>query len=217
MDLILTGIVTGFILSIMVGPVFFVLLETSIRKGIKAAIAFDIGVLLNDIFYIAVAFLFYNQVEQLSAGQDNSILRLIGGTLFLGYGIYNYFKKVEGIKIEADGAKATSFGSYLLLALKGFLLNLANPMVVFYWFSVMTLGAKDAAEGGSSYSMMIFISSILITFFSIDLLKIIGAKSLRPLVTKRLLKILNRFIGIVFVVFAVVLIVQGILGLVRVT
>jgi len=217
MDLILKGIVTGFILSIMVGPVFFVLLETSIRKGIKAAIAFDIGVLINDAVYIAIAFLFYNQVEQLSVGQDNSILRLVGGTLFVGYGVYNYFKKVQGIKIDTDGVKAENMRGYLLLALKGFLLNLANPMVIFYWFSVMTLGAKDAAEGGSSSSMVMFITSILITFFSIDLLKIIGAKSLRPLVTKRLLKILNRFIGLIFVAFGVVLIAQGVLGLLRVT
>ena len=48
MDLVLKGIVTGFILSIMVGPVFFVLLETSIKKGVRAALAFDLGVLLND-------------------------------------------------------------------------------------------------------------------------------------------------------------------------
>ena len=58
MDLIAKGVVTGFILSIMIGPVFFVLLETSIRKGIRAAIAFDLGVILNDIVYIGIAFFF---------------------------------------------------------------------------------------------------------------------------------------------------------------
>ena len=214
MDLILKGIVTGFILSIMIGPVFFVLLETSIRKGIKSAIAFDLGVLLNDIVYILIAYVFYNQVEQLSSGDDNSVLRLIGGCLFLGYGIYNFFKKVQGICIQEDGSEPlTSVKGYFLLGLKGFLLNLANPMVVFYWFSVMTLGAKDAAEGGSYSSMILFITSILITFFSVDLLKIVGAKSLRPLVTTKLLKALNRLIGIVFVAFALVLISQGIIGL----
>ena len=66
MNLILKGIVTGFILSIMIGPVFFVLLETSIRKGIRAAIAFNIGVLLNDILYILIAYVFYSQVADLS-------------------------------------------------------------------------------------------------------------------------------------------------------
>ena len=64
MELIVKGIVTGFILSIMIGPVFLVLLETSIRKGVKAAIAFDIGVLLNDILYILIALVFYNEVAE---------------------------------------------------------------------------------------------------------------------------------------------------------
>ncbi len=215
MDLVLKGIVTGFILSIMIGPVFFVLLETSIRKGIKAAIAFDLGVMLNDIVYISIAYLFYNQVEQLSVGQDNSIVRLIGGALFLGYGIFTFFKKVHGITIETDKTVARNIKGYLLLALKGFLLNLANPLVVFYWFSVMTLGAKDVVEGDESSGMLLFLGTILVTFFSIDLLKIIGAKSLRPLVTPRVLRGLNRLIGVVFVAFGAVLVTQGILGLFR--
>lgn len=213
MDLILKGIVTGLILSFMIGPVFFVLLETSIRRGIRAAIAFDFGVLLNDIVYILVAYVFYNQVAELSKGQDNSTLRLIGGGLFLIYGLISFFKKVKQQDIKEalnDSAKAKD---YVLLVLKGFLLNLANPMVIFYWFSVMTLGAKDATEDGQSGSMIIFIAAILITFFSVDLLKIFGAKKLRPLVTPKVLGALNRFIGIIFLAFGVVLIAQGMLGM----
>ena len=214
MDLILKGIVTGFILSIMVGPVFFVLLETSIRKGIKAAIAFDIGVIINDIVYIIIAFLFYNQVKQLQSGDDNSVIRLVGGALFLAYGVFNLMKKVKGIQVtKIDDLVGHSLKDYLLLALKGFVLNLANPMVIFYWFSVMTLGAKDTNEEGLDSSMFLFLASILITFFSIDVLKIIGAKSLRPLVTTRVLNGLNRLIGIVFVAFGAVLIAQGVIGL----
>ena len=94
MDLVLKGLVTGFILSVMIGPVFFVLLETSIRKGIKAALAFDFGVLISDILYILIAYVFYKEVEDLSRGTDNSVLKLIGGILFLVYGVYNFFSKV---------------------------------------------------------------------------------------------------------------------------
>lgn len=213
MDLILKGIVTGFLLSIMVGPVFFVLLETSIRKGVKAAIAFDIGVLLNDVVYIIIAFLFYNQVKQLQQGDDNSALLLIGGVLFIIYGSYNFFKKVKGVEIEAIGSGGENLKGYLLLGLKGFLLNLANPLVIFYWFSVMTLATNEGAESDGSSRMIVFLATILITFFSFDFLKIIGAKSLRPLVTNKLLKGLNRLIGIVFASFGVVLIAQGIIGL----
>ena len=36
----------GFFLAFMIGPVFFMLIETSITKGVRAAIAFDIGVII---------------------------------------------------------------------------------------------------------------------------------------------------------------------------
>ena len=136
MELILKGIVTGFILSIMIGPVFFVLLETSIRKGIKAALFFDFGVLLNDIVYILIAFVFYKEVNALFESQDNSVLRFIGGGLFISYGAYYFFlKKVNAKDLETNLDGDAPSVNYMFLLIKGFLLNLANPMVVFYWFS----------------------------------------------------------------------------------
>lgn len=212
MDLIFKGVLTGLILSIMIGPVFFVLLETSIRKGIKAAVFFDLGVLLNDIVYILIAFFFYQQVSGVLEHEDTTMLQVVGGGLFLLYGgYYFFFKKVDAHDLSATIGGSHSAKSYILLLIKGFLLNLANPMVVFYWFSVMTL-----ADGGDTMdrntAVFIFVTAILVTFFSVDLLKIAGAKKLRPLLNAKRLKFLNRFIGMVFMVFGVALVVRGILG-----
>jgi len=55
MQFFLQAIGIGFLLSVMVGPVFFVLLETSITKGIRAALALDIGVFISDVLYIMFA------------------------------------------------------------------------------------------------------------------------------------------------------------------
>ena len=103
---------------------------------------------------------------------------------------------------------------YFLLFLKGFLLNFANPFVIFYWFSVMTLASKQSQStisGGDSTPIMYFIAVMLITFFSFDLLKIIGAKKLRPLVTDNLLKAFNQLTGIVFLGFGLFLIIKIVL------
>lgn len=212
MELLLKGIATGLLLSIMVGPVFFVLLETSIRKGVKAALFIDLGVFLSDIVYIVIAFVFFQQVADLAEGNDNSVLRLVGGTLFCVYGVFNFFKKVKKTEVTKDFETPPTKSGYILLILKGFLLNLMNPLVVFYWFSVMTLGAQEGEARVSS--MALYLSYILITFFSIDFLKIIGAKRLRSVVTPKLLAGLNRMVGVVFVAFGVVLIAQGLIGLV---
>jgi threonine/homoserine/homoserine lactone efflux protein len=94
-ELIIKGVVTGFILSIMVGPVFFVLLETSIRRGRRAAISFDFGVLLSDVIYVLVAFVFYSQVSAIISGERQDLLKIVGGVLFLIYGVVTYVKKTK--------------------------------------------------------------------------------------------------------------------------
>lgn len=213
LDLILKGLVTGFVLSIMIGPVFFILLETSIRRGVRAAIAFDAGVLVSDIIYILIASVFYYEVQDLAGGKNNEIAKVIGGILFLIYGVYTFFKKLKKTTLDDDGNVIHNQKDYLFLFLKGFLLNFANPMVIFYWFSVMTLAIKKThVANGESAPILFFIGIILVTFFSIDLLKIVGAKRLRPLVTDNLLKALNHLIGIVFIGFGIFLLINGIVG-----
>ena len=203
----------------MIGPVFFVLLETSIRKGVKAAIAFDAGVLVSDLIYILIAYVFYYEVQDLanpdsSTGvKNNEIAKVIGGVLFLIYGFFTFFKKLKQHKLDDDGNIIHNQKDYLLLFLKGFLLNFANPLVIFYWFSVMTLASKEShMPSGDSPPVMFFLGIILVTYFSIDLLKIFGAKKLRPLVTDNLLKALNQLIGIVFIGFGIFLLIKGVIG-----
>ena len=39
------------------GPVFWILLETSITKGFRAAVAFDLGVIIADTCFITICYL----------------------------------------------------------------------------------------------------------------------------------------------------------------
>ena len=212
-ELTIKGIVTGFVLSIMIGPVFFVILETSIRRGVKAALALDLGVLISDLVYILIAYVFYSEVSGLINGENKGLLKLIGGILFVIYGAFTFFKKPKEEKVDEVGNVVQNSTDYFMLALKGFLLNFANPLVIFYWFSVITMGAKNSAHAGTNQnSILFFLGVILVTFFSFDLLKILGAKKLRPLVTEKLLVALNHLIGIVFFGFGIFLVIQGIIG-----
>lgn len=199
----------------MVGPVFFMLLETSIRKGIRAGIAFDMGVIISDIIYILIAFLFYNEVKSLAEGESRETARVIGGLLFIGYGIFTFFKKPVQIQFSTSITKErepANWKEYRMLCLKGFFLNLANPFVIFYWFSVLSYGDANNVHGLSSKStLLIFIGVILATFVSMDVLKVLGAKQMRPFITNKLLKSLNQLLGAVFVAFGLVLIAQGII------
>lgn len=201
-EFVLEGIVTGLILSIMIGPVFFVLLETSIRKGVRSALSFDIGVLVSDLIYIALVYFFFSKVESITEeGENNDKAKIIAGILFLAYGIISYFKKQKKVILDEDGNVIQQ--NYWKLFFKGFILNFFNPMVIFYWFSILTIHGKE--------SQIPFVTIILVTFFLIDILKILGAKKLRPLVTEKRLTTLNHLIGLIFLGFGLFLLIRGIL------
>lgn len=205
-ELTLKALLTGLILSLMIGPAFFLLLETSIKKGIRAAITFDAGILASDLIYILVAYVFYAEVAVIT-GKHVELFKFIGGTLFLIYGIVSIFKKQKLTTIEEIENLSHSSKDYLLFFLKGFVLNIANPMIIFYWFSVMALGGKNGENSG--LDTLYFIGVLIVVFFSIDVLKIIGAKKLRPFITDPVLKSLNRIIGLILCLFGLILILQA--------
>ena len=69
-----TAISIGFFLSFVLGPVFFVLIETSITKGFRAAISLDLGVVLADVFFIIFCYQFIKSIFFLV---NNFLLALI--------------------------------------------------------------------------------------------------------------------------------------------
>ncbi len=70
MQFFLQAIGIGFLLSVMVGPAFFVLLEISITKGIRAALALDLGIFISDLLYILFALSFVDQVATFNSGEN---------------------------------------------------------------------------------------------------------------------------------------------------
>jgi threonine/homoserine/homoserine lactone efflux protein len=218
---ILKAIGTGLFLSFLIGPVFFVLLETSIRRGVRAAVALDLGVLVSDLAYAFIALILFLQGgigegSDLNSEQNKIILKIVGGVMFIAYGAYSWFKKPKQSKTDDVGNTVATTGDYLMLGLKGFLLNIANPMVIFYWFWVVSVGS-DSAQSKEYHNEIIylFLGIVFLTFFTVDLLKILGAKRLRPLVTDSVLSALNKVISGVFLFFGVVSIVKAIVSIVK--
>jgi len=211
-ELLLKAIITGFVLSIMIGPVFFILLETSIKKGVRAGLSFDAGVLVSDLIYISIAYIFFSEVSAFTKGDNEGLLKMFGGCMFLIYGVISYLKKPKEQMQDELGNSVFNSRDYILLFVKGLVLNMANPLVIFYWFSVLALGAKDSSYFNGTGYMFFYICVILITFFSIDILKIFGAKRLRPFITNALLQSLNRITGGILFIFGIILLLQGILS-----
>ena len=81
----------GFFMAFMIGPVFFVLIKTSILKGARAAIVFDFGVILGDITFMLIAY--FGSRNLLEKIKDDPRLFIVGGLVLIIYGFISYLDK----------------------------------------------------------------------------------------------------------------------------
>ena len=195
----------GFLLAFMIGPVFFILLETSVIKGFRAAVAFDIGVVFSDILFILLAyFSSYQLLENLS---NQPGLYIFGGTLLAAYGTIIFFKKTKTThhrsKISPEKA------NLLELFVKGFFLNGINVGVLVFWLGLVIVIGPTL--DGKPKRVLLFFSTLLITYFIIDLLKIALSKRLQRQLTPHIVLNVKKAVGAVIVVFGMVLIAKGFL------
>jgi len=203
---ILAGLPWGLVLSFMVGPVFFVLLETSITKGFRSAIVFDLGVVLGDIFFIAIAYL--GSYRLISSLKDDPALFIFGGIIMLSYGIISFLKlkkeeKINDEEIDRDILKR-NYGS---LFVKGFLLNVINIGVLGFWLAVIiSVGPKLEMQ---TPRMMTFFAAVIITYLLIDCAKILLAKQLKTKMTPTNILKIKKGISVVLMVFGFALVIQG--------
>ncbi|WP_350286728.1 LysE family transporter [uncultured Croceitalea sp.] len=192
----------GFFLSFMIGPVFFVLLETSATKGFRAGVSFDIGVLVADILFLVIAY--FSSFQLLENLSNQPGLYVFGGMIILVYGIVIFVKK----ETKKEKIKAKK-GNYLGLFVKGFLLNFINIGVLVFWLGVLIIVGPSLDNEPNR--ILVFFGTMLATYFITDLIKILLAKQLRKKLTKKRIALIKKGLGVLLIICGVVLIVKGFL------
>ncbi len=192
----------GFLLSFMVGPVFFVLLETSATKGFRAGLSFNVGVVCADVVFLLIAY--FSSFQLLENLSNQPGLYVFGGTVILIYGIFLFAKK----QVEKEHVKLNK-ASYLNLYAKGFLLNFINIGVLAFWLVILlTVGPS---VNNQPDRIIVFFGTTLGTYFTVDLFKILLAKQLKKKLTVKRVALLKKILGIVLMVCGAVLITKGFL------
>lgn len=205
LDDVLTAIPFGIILAFTIGPVFFVLLETSATKGFKSALIFDLGVIVADIIFIIVAFFSTNKL--LDKIKDDPNFLIFGGVLLAVYGFISFIKTSKSFRdIVREYHRVEIKKGYGKLFLKGFLLNFINIGVLLGWVAFIVLAnSLTSSENG----VVVFLGSILGTYFLIDLIKMVIAKQLKNRLTPRLIFKAKKIVALVILGFGILLLVQG--------
>lgn len=198
LELIISGIGLGLVLSFLTGPAFFALIKTSIEKGFYAGVALAAGVVVSDFIYMAItlfgtSFLSFEKAYRIPIG-------IVGSIILLGIGSYYFFKEV---KINQD--KTTSRIKHAGYFFKGFFMCIFNPFILLYWISV-TSGIYALYGTLTGEQIFPFFGSILITLFVMDTLKAYLSYKLRFKIKEKAIQRLNKIAGIVIIIFALKLI-----------
>ncbi|MFA5618885.1 MAG: LysE family transporter [Weeksellaceae bacterium] len=201
MDLVSSAILIGVLLSlVLIGPVFFMLLQTSISSGWKAAITLDLGVITADIICILVAY--FGSKDIAHAIESYRSIYIFGGFFILMYGLVMFIQKPN---LKMRNLKTVG-KNYFRIFLNGFLLNILNIGVIVFWFFVVsTIVIQYPGERDT----LLFMAIVLATFFSIDLLKIFLAHKVKEKFTIRRIYYFKKIVGMILMVFGLIVILKG--------
>ncbi|CAM1338998.1 LysE family translocator [Tenacibaculum aestuarii] len=195
----------GVFMAFMIGPVFFMLIKTSILKGARAAIAFDLGVILGDISFMLIAY--FGSRSLLEKIKDDPRLFLIGGLVLIVYGLITYLDKNNKKEAEAPDVALPESNNYLKLLLKGFFLNFINIGVLAFWLGLIVV-IGPTYDMNPKYLVWYF-GTVIAGYMIADLGKILLAKQLKSRLTPLVIYRIKRGMGILLIVFGAVLMLKG--------
>jgi threonine/homoserine/homoserine lactone efflux protein len=195
LDIILYGLITGMLMSIMLGTVFFALVQNSIDHGFRTGVFIAIGVISSDVLLISLSWF---NAELIPEGSTTDlIVRLCGGIFLLLYGLSNLLKKDKASFPKTEQKRVVKFISM------GFFLNALNPGNYIGWLAITTQ-IKTVAQYSLSDSVFYF-SAALGAIFLMECLIARGAAFLKPYITERFLALVNKTVGVLFIAFAIAL------------
>lgn len=193
-EVIVSGIGLGVILSFLTGPAFFALLKTSIEKGFYGGVSFAFGVFMADVMYVALSL--YGSSYLAREREILFPLGIIGSVVLLGVGIH-YIRKKVTIKRSKCLSKREHSGYFI----KGFAMCIFNPTLLLYWVSV-TSGVVSISADFDLKRIIPFFASVLLTQLGIDSLKAFYADKLSHKIEECTLNKINKFAGALIIVFA---------------
>jgi threonine/homoserine/homoserine lactone efflux protein len=183
------------------------LLQTSILKGARAAIIFDLGVVFGDITFILIAY--YGSRSLLEKIKDDPRLFVLGGVVLIIYGLITYFDK-ENKKDALENSNIMNVpirNNYLKLFIKGYFLNFINIGVLAFWLGTVLVISPTLKMNQSA--IFWYFGTILFSYFITDLGKIFLAKKLKTKMTVLVIYRVKKIMGIILIVCGVFLMLKG--------
>lgn len=183
------GLLSGIVMSLMLGTVFFSLIQNSIEYGWKKGMMIASGVVTSDFMFITLAIL---GVQFIHADEPN--IWIHGGAVLV--------LTLMGLNMLASkktqiAYPQTRFGKALFFFSNGFLLNVLNPVNFLFWAGLATVARAE--WGYETPQLLSFFTGCLISIFTTEVLISFSAHRIKPYLSEKLLAWINKGTGIIFI------------------
>ena len=202
LELILSAVGLGIMLSIVfIGPIFFLLIETSFSRGPKHAFTLDCGVVLADIICIVAAYFASGDLVEI-IDKHPGFYRITAFIVF----IYALYMIVSRTKMHLSGEQKIISQNYFKTFLNGFFFNILNIGVVLFWL-VTVISVRNAYPETKDF--LLYMGLVVGTYLVIDFFKIYLAKVFRDKLTQKLANQIRKGVGYVLVAFSIFIFLQS--------
>lgn len=197
------GLLLGITLATLFGfgPALLALVQTSISRGFKAGVSLAFGVFLSDLFLVLLSF--EGVIQVVEQPKNKLAFGIVSGLILIVFGIITYIRKPK-TKADEITVKDPKTVTYIL---KGFFLNVANPFIWIFWMGSMVAITSNYEKDEKAILTMFTVT--LITVFLSDTLKSYLAGKLKPLLTVKLLTLINSIAGIGLILFGITLMLRS--------
>lgn len=183
------GYLIGLGMVVFIGPVFFLLLSSTLESGFIPGLLVALGIIVSDIIFVVLCK--FGLAQFISEPAALEWIALIGAVLLISIGI-KYLKA----PVTAPITQHIETKNLSAFFIKGFLVNFINPFVLAIWIGIISFSEQKTNSN-------VYLTGILLGIFSLDLLKVILAKRIKHLFKPLILQWTYRVFGLLLILFGI--------------
>lgn len=187
------GVGTGFMMSVMLGAIFFMLIQTGVKHGYKKAFIIASGVIVCDLLFVILAISFTGYIKAfLKVHETNAAL--VGGIVLLIMGIATFFQSRENMTAK----ETISFGKNTVqFFVKPFLINFSHPANAAWWLGLYSV---PPAINYTMNQKLVFGAAALVTVFMTEIAIAYTATKLKKYINPKVLKRIDIFVAVSLII-----------------
>ena len=193
------GMLIGMVASAPMGPVGILCVQRTLNKGRWYGFVTGIGAAVSDIIYAGITgFGMAFVMDFVNNDQNKFYLQIIGSVLLLAFGVYTY-RSDPTKNMRQSGMQR---GSFWYNTWTAFLVTFSNPLIIFLFMALFAQFAFVIPD--HPFEMVIGFASIvggaLLWWYGLSWL----VDKVRTIFDAQGIRIINRIIGAVVIIFSIV-------------